>query len=229
MPMRIPAAFLLLAAASASAAAQPPGGPPAATIEALRRDFPEDHAALAAALADKSPDQQRRLAYAAIDRFLLEHRDAILAAPGPAPVALERRHGALLRALGEQDVRLCATVGDRGLFSEAALAGPPPAGLDEFGAALVEAAKAGAGMPPEPRNASASDDALAFLAMVEKIEPGIPFREMLSDRSRRALSPPDQLCRGAAAMHEAAAALPGEQGRRMSRIMLGLAIGPGGD
>jgi|GEM_PF-6113071 len=225
MPMRIPAAFLLLAIAFAPAAAQPSGGPLSATIEALRRDFPADHAALVAGLADKTPDQARRVSYAGIDRFLRAHRDAILAAPGPALVALEARQGALLRTLGKQDVRLCATVGDRGLFSEEALAGPPPAGLDEFGAALVQAAKAGAGVAPAPPNAFARSDSLAFLAMVEKIEPAIPFREMLSDRARRASSSPDQLCRGAAAMHEAAASLPDGQGQRMSRTMLGLSIG----
>jgi hypothetical protein len=218
--MRVLAALLLLAS-GAPAAAQPP----AATMEALRRDFPVEHAALAAGLAGKSADQARRVAYAGIDRFLRAHRDAILAAPGPALVALEARQGALLRTLGKQNVQLCATVGDRGLFSEEALAGPAPAGLDEFGAALVGAAKAGAGTTPVPRNASARDDAIAFLARVEKIEPGIPFREMLSDRALRAASSPDQLCRGAAAMHEAAASLPDGQGQRMSRTMLGLSIG----
>jgi hypothetical protein len=218
--MRVLAALLLLAA-GAPAAAQPP----AATMEALRRDFPADHAVLAAGLAGKSPDQARRVAYAGIDRFLRAHRDAIVAAPGPALVALEARQGALLRTLGTQNVQLCATVGDRGLFSEEAFAGPSPAGLDEFGAALVEAAKAGAGAAPAPRNASARDDALLFLATVEKIEPGVPFRAMLSDRALRAASSPDQLCRGAAAMHEAAASLPDGQGERMSRTMLGLSIG----
>jgi hypothetical protein len=225
MPMRVPAAFVLLAIAFAPAVAQPSDSAPTATMEALRRDFPADHVALAAGLAGKSPDLARRAAYAGIDRFLRAHRDAILAAPGPALVALEARQGALLRTLGKQNVQLCAIVGDRGLFSEEALAGPAPAGLDEFGAALVEAAKAGAGAAPAPRNASARDDALLFLATVEKIEPGIPFREMLSDRARRAASSPDQLCRGAAAMHEAAASLPDGQGQRMSRTMLGLSIG----
>lgn len=221
--MRILAALLLLSAVPAPA--QPPGG----TLEALRRDFPVDHEAIAGQLAGKAPDEARRLAYAGLDRFLRAHLGQILSAPGPSLVALEARQGALLRALGRQDVRLCAVIGDRGFFGEEALAGPPPPGLDEFGAALVAAAKAGADAAPAPPAAAAAGDVAAWFAMVEKIEPDVPVRAMLGDRALRAAAPPEQLCRGAAAMHEAAAALPGAPGERMSRTLLRLSIGAAGD
>jgi hypothetical protein len=225
--MRLFAAFLLLAAA-APATAQLLAGPPAGTIEALRRDFPLDHAALVRELEGKAPDEARRLAYAGIERFLRAHSNQILAAPAPLLIALEARQGALLRALEKQDVRLCAVVGDRGLFGDEALAGPPPPGLDDFGAALVEAAKAGAGAALTAAPAAAEDVA-AWFATVKKIEPGIPVREMLGDRALRAAAPPEQLCRGAAAMHEAAAALPGRAGERMSRTLLRLSMAPAGE
>jgi hypothetical protein len=217
--MRILAALLLLAAV-APAAAQPPSG----ILEALARDFPIDHAALRASLAGKPPEEARRLAYAGIDAFLRAHRDAILGAPGPALVAIEARQGALLRALEKQDVRLCAVVGDRGLFSDEALAGPAPTGLDDYGAALVAAAKAGAGGGPAPAPAT-REDVLAWLAAVDRAEPGVPVRAMLSDPALRAASRPDQLCRGAAAMHEAAASLPAPQAERLSRTLLRSVIG----
>jgi hypothetical protein len=212
-------AVLLLLAIAAPAAAQPPD----ATMEALRRDFPLDHQALAASLAGKPPAEARRLAYAGIDRFLRSRRAAILAAPGPALVAIEARQGAMLRALAKQDLGLCASVGDRGFFSTEAVAGAAPAELDEYGIALVEAAKAGAGRAAQP--GATKEDFLAWLAAIEKIEPGVPVRAMLADRELRARSSPDQLCRGAAALHEAVAALPPEAGERIARTMLSSVVG----
>jgi hypothetical protein len=217
--MRLLAALLLLVMA-APAVAQAPSG----ILEALRRDFPLDHAALVASLAGKPPEEARRLAYAGIDQFLRAHRDSILAAPGPALVAIEARQGALLRALETQDVRLCARVGDRGFFSAEALAGPAPQGLDDYGAALVAAAKAGAGGGGAPAPAT-REDLQAWLAAVARIEPAVPVRTMLSDRQVRAASSPEHLCRGAAAMHEAAVSLPAGPRERLSRTLLRSVIG----
>src|SRR5687768_15772982 len=160
-------AFLFLAVASPAAAQ-----PPAATMEAMRRDFPGDHSVLAAELAGKTPEEARRLAYAGIERFLRAHRDRILAAPTSSLVAIEARQGAMLRALGKEDVQLCAAVGDSGFFSVAALAGSAPPGLDDYGVALVEAAKVG--MPGLAAPPASREDYLAWLAVVDKIEPWIP-------------------------------------------------------
>lgn len=224
IPMRLLAAVSILLAAVAPAAAQPPSGPPEPVLEALRRDFPLDHRALAANLAGKPPSEARRLAYAGIDRFLRGRRAAILAAPGAVLVAIESRQGAMLRALAKQDLGLCAGVGDRGFFSAEASAGAAPAGLDEYGIALVEAAKAGAGRTPA-QPAATREDFLAWLAAVEKIEPGVPVRAMLADRELRARSSPDHLCRGAAAMHEAVAALPPATAERVARTLLSSVVG----
>ncbi|MEA3064760.1 MAG: hypothetical protein QOJ27_1206 [Sphingomonadales bacterium] len=213
-------AALLLLVIPAPALAQAPLG----ILDALRRDFPLDHAALSAGLVGKPPQEERRLAYAGIDRFLHAHRDSILAAPGPDLVAIEARQGALLRALETRDVRLCAVVGDRGLFSPEALAGPAPPGLDEYGAALVAAAKAGAGASAATAPAS-REDVPAWLAAVAKIEPAVPVRTMLSDRQARAASSSGNLCRGAAAMHEAAVSLPAGQRERLARTLLRSVIG----
>lgn len=218
LSMRI-LAFLLLAVA-APVAAQPP----VETLEAMRREFPMDHQAIAASVAGKSPGEARRLAYAGMESFLRRHRRAILAAPEPSLVALEARQGQLLRALGKEDARLCAAVGDSGFFSVAALAGPAPAGLDDYGVALVEAAKAGS-LNSAAAPAASREDYLAWLAVVDKIEPWIPVRTMLSDRELRFKSSPEDLCRGAAAMHEAVASLPVDRGARVARTLLGSVIG----
>jgi hypothetical protein len=223
--MRILSAFLILGATVAAAAAQPPAGAPGPVLEAMRRDFPLDHQALAATLAGKTPEEARRLAYAGIDRFLRSRADAILAAPGPVLLAIEARQGALLRALEKQDVRLCAVVGDRGFFSSEALAGPAPQGLDDYGVALIEAAKAGAGAAGRSPVMASREDFLAWLQAVAKIEPDVPVQAMLTDRELRLASSPDHLCRGSAAMHEAAAALPGQAGERVSRTLLRSVIG----
>jgi len=217
--------LLFLGPAFAGVRAQPPADLPTATIDALRRDFPADHAALTALLRGQSSGEARRRAYAAIDRFLHERIDSILAAPGPALVALEARQGALLRALGRQDVGLCAVVGDRGFFSPEALAGAAPEGLDAYGAALVEAAKAGAAAPAEAAAPASRDDFTAWLREVARIEPDVPVQAMLTDRERRLAAGPDHLCRGAAAMHEAAARLGGGAGERVSRTLLRSVLG----
>jgi hypothetical protein len=218
--MRLPAFLLLLLAAAVPAAAQPPAG----TLEAMRRDFPLDHQAIAATSAGKAPGEARRLAYAGIDRFLRSRSSAILAAPGPALVSIEARQGALLRALGRQDMRLCATVGDRGFFSSEALAGAPPAGLDDYGVALVEAAKAGSGAA-SPAPLATKEDFTAWLAAVARIEPDVPVRDMLFNRELRAAAGQDHLCRGAAAMHEAVAGLPPAPRERVARTLLRSVLG----
>ena len=224
VPMRILAAVSILLAAVAPAAAQPPSGSPEPVLEAMSRDFPLDHRALVASLAGKPPEEARRLAYAGIDRFLRSRRAAILAAPGPALVTIESRQGAMLRALAKQDVGLCAAVGDRGFFSREASAGAAPPGLGDYGVALVEAAKAGAaGAPAQPP--ATREDFLAWLAAVEKIEPAVPVRAMLADRELRARSSPDHLCRGAAAMHEAVAALAPATAERVARTLLSSVVG----
>lgn len=222
--MRILAALLFLAAALAPAGAQPPAAAPGLTLEAMRRDFPLDHQTIIATFEGKAAEEARPLAYAGIDRFLRSRRSAILAAPGPSLVALEARQGAMLRALAKQDVRLCATIGDRGFFSSEAAAGTPPPGLDAYGSALIEAAKSGAGTARAAPLATA-EDFQAWLAAVRKIEPDVPVWEMLTDRALRAKASPDHLCRGAAAMHEAVAALPAGAGERIARTLLSSVIG----
>ncbi len=225
MPMRLLAAFLILAAGLAPAAAQPPAGASAPIIEAMRRDFPLDHRAIAAALAGKPPAEARRLAYAGIDRFLRSRRESILAAPGESLAAIEARQGAMLRALGRQDSRLCATVGDRGFFSREALVGAEPVGLADYGLALVEAAAAGFRAPAAP--AATKEDIESWLAAVEKVEPEVPVRAMLFDHARRAVASPDHLCRGVAAMHEAVATLPPGPRERVARTLLASVIAAG--
>lgn len=222
--MRILAALLILLASSAPAAAQPPAASLEPVLDAIRRDFPLDHQALAATLSGKPPEEARRLAYAGIDRFLRGRRAAILAAPGPMLVSIEARQGALLRSLQKQDVALCATVGDRGFFSSEAAAGAAPGGLADYGVALVDAAKAGAGPARAPQLAT-GEEFLAWLAAVERIEPGVPVRAMLFDRELRARSSRDHLCRGAAAMHEAVATLPPPAAERVARTLLSSVIG----
>src|ERR1044072_5520250 len=98
--------FWLLLAVAAPAAAQSSAALPSATLEALRRDFPQEYAALASGLAGKTPEEGRRLAYAGIERFLDGHRAQILAAPGATLVAIEARHGAMLRSLGRESLSL---------------------------------------------------------------------------------------------------------------------------
>lgn len=220
--MRRLAALLILVASVAPAAAQPPAGASARILEAMSRDFPLDHQAIAATLTGKPAEEARRLSYEGIDRFLRGRRESILAAPGPSLTAIEARQGAMLRALGRQDVRLCASVGDRGFFSREAAAGAEPAGLAEYGVALVNAAKAGfraAATPPATK-----EDFLAWLAAVERIEPQVPVGAMLADRERRAAASPDHLCRGAAAMHEAVATLPAGRRERVARTLLSSVI-----
>src|SRR5690349_20034206 len=135
--MRLLAFLLVLAAGAAPAGAQPQPGASGPILDALSRDFPLDHQAIAAALAGKPPEEARRLAYEGIDRFLRGRRASILAAPGESLAAIEARQGAMLRALGRQDLSVCAAVGDRGFFIREALVAAEPAGLTDYGVALI--------------------------------------------------------------------------------------------
>jgi hypothetical protein len=218
-------ALLIFAAQPAPVATQSPASAVAPILEAMRRDFPLDHQSISASLEGKTAEDSRRLAYEGIDRFLRGRSASILAAPGPSLVAIEARQGAMLRALGRRDVRLCAAVGDRGFFSSEALAGPAPPGLGDYGAALIEAARAGSGSASAPTLAT-KEDFEAWLAAVGRIEPGVPVLAMLQDRTLRGRSTADQLCRGASAMHEAVAALPPGRNERVARTLLRSVVAP---
>jgi hypothetical protein len=218
--MRILLLLALLVPLSAAAAQAP-----ASTQEALRRHFPQEHQALAGTMAGKAADEARRSAFAWIDGFVRERREAILAAPPASLLALEARQAALLRALEAQDPALCAVAGDRGFFTPAAAAAPPLPALDSFGAALVEAAAAGAAAPPSLAPPPTAQDVAAWMQAVKRIAPDVPVESFLRDQSARARATPLQLCRGAAALHEAVAALPPEQGPRIARLLLAAVIG----
>lgn len=213
--MRLLIALGLFAAAPVAAAAQAPHRP---VLEALRLSFPKEHSALEARLAAQPPEAARRLVSEAMVRFQLTHKQAILAAPGARLIALEVRYGAMLRALGARDMRLCAILGDRGVFGKEARAAAPFAGLDEHAVALIEAAAAGAGRAaPAPANGA---DFRALMTEVERREPGVPVRQMLADRELRLRSSDEHLCVGAAAMHEAIAGLPPDQAARAAVTLI---------
>jgi hypothetical protein len=216
--MRKLALFIALALSPAAPAVAQSG-----PAEALRGSFPAEHAALSAKLAGKAPEEARKIAYAEFAAFLAARRQAILGAPAATLRDLELRQGAMLRALGREDVRRCALIADLGFFSAEAAAVPPPPGIDEFAAALVAAARTVSAAPVAP---AGRDDFLAWIAAAEKSEPGVPVRLFLTDKAARAASPPASQCRAAAALHEAAASLPGAAGERMSRTMLGIVLAP---
>lgn len=215
--MRVLALFLAFSLAAPAAAQSGP-------VEALREAFPAEHAALSAKFAGKAPEEARKIAYADFSAFLASRRAQILGAPAAVLVDLELRTAALLRSLWREDAARCALIAEFGPFSQEAAAAPPPPGLDEYAAALVRAAKAGA----DPRLAppAGREDFDAWIAAAEKIEPGVPVRRFLTEKGTRAASPPASQCRAAAALHEAAARLPGPAGDRMARTMVGILLAP---
>ena len=201
--------------ASNSAAAPAPWRP---LLDALRRNFPSDYAALAPQLAGQSPDVVGRLMSTAMERFTSVHLQAIVAAPGRLLVGLEARHAAMLRALRKRDVRLCAVLGDRGFFGPEARAASPAPLLPDYAIALVEAARSGAGRAPS--SPPTKEDYEAWLAEVTRLEPSVPVRAMLSDRDLRVRSSPENLCAGAAAMHEAVGNLSQERASRLAATLV---------
>ena len=207
------AAFLFGAATAAQGQDMP------SITEALQRNFPERHAELAGKLAGETHANARQVVSETMDRFLEDYRADIVAAPGPRLIAVEADAGRMLRALGRQDMAFCAVVGDRGFFSPEALDGAPPPGLDDYGAALIEAAAAGRGRAAPQK--AALEDVTDWLAHVARREPGIPVKDFLSDRELRRTASDAQLCGGAAVMHEAVSDLPAESAARMAAMLVG--------
>jgi hypothetical protein len=213
---RLIAVFVLLLCAAASPVlAQSPS---TRLLQSLRTHFPQEHSALAARLVGQSPAAARLMVGEAMEKFHQAHLDSILAAPAAQLIAIEARHGAMLRSLQRRDMHLCAVVGDRGFFSPPARAGTPPDGLDDYAVALIEAAAAGRGRsaPAAPTR----QDLLDWLAALERRDSSVPVRAMLQDRELRLRSSDEHLCVGAALMHETAAGLPAEQAARVSATLV---------
>jgi len=94
--------------------------------------------------------------------------------------------------------------------------------------ALVEAAAAGAGRPPpEPADPA---DVQAWLAAVNRQAPDVPLLRLLAEPARRASATPHELCAGAAATHEAVAALTPQQAARIAPTLVRAVLdqSPGG-
>ena len=232
MPKPVPVRTLIAATTLAMLCAAPVHGqaapapvlatrPEAPILAALSRRFPAEHRSLVAGLAGASgADLDRRLSES-LGRFFKGKMDAIVRAPGPMLVALEGRHGALLRAIGREDIPLCALVGDKGFFSGIAVPRSQQAALVSLGVTLVETAHVGAGRTAgEAVRGADAPDLQAWLSRVDAIEPQAQVRRLLADRAFRAAAPPEKLCHGAAAMHEAAVALPPDQGARVSVLLV---------
>ena len=215
---------LIALAIAVPASGQAPAEPGAAVLDAIRRQFPEEQAAISSAVSGRIGDAARPAAHAAIDAFLGRHAAAIGAAPGPALVAIEARHAAVLKAVARKDVALCAVAGDRGLFSAPALPAFAAEGLGDYGVALVEAAKAGATPAATAPELPTQDDLKAWLAQVERIAPDVPVGRMLADKAVRQSASADHLCRGAVAMHEAVGALPAAQAGRIARVLVAATV-----
>ena len=195
--------------------------PEAPILAALAHRFPAEHRSLVAGLAGASGAELDRRLNQGLGGFFKGKTEEILRAPGPMLVALEGRHGALLRAIGREDVPLCAVIGDKGFFSGRALPRSQQGALVSLGVTLIETAHAGAGRTAAEavRGADAAD-LQAWLARVDAIEPQAGVRQLLSDSALRAAAPPARLCYGAAAMHEAATSLPPDQGARVATLLL---------
>jgi hypothetical protein len=214
-------AFLIAAAASPALAQSPSPR----LLQSLRTHFPQEHEALAARLADQSPASARLIAAEWLEKFHQDHLQSILAAPGASLIAIEARHGAMLRSLQRRDLRLCSVVGDRGFFSRDARAAAPPEGIEDYSIALIEAAAAGRGRAAP--QAAANEDFLAWFAEMERRDPSVPVRAMLQDRDLRRSSSDEHLCVGAALMHEAAAALPPDRAARIAAVLVRSILGAG--
>jgi hypothetical protein len=183
----------------------------------MRTHFPQEYSALATRLAGKSARDGRLILLEALESFQRRHIKEIIAAPGATLIALESRHGAMLRSLQARDMRLCSLIGDRGFFSPEARAHEPPEGLDDYAVALVEAAVAGRGQAPHP--GPTANDFEAWMVEVERRGTQVPVRAMLRDRALRTSASAEHLCVGAALMHEAATRLPPEQALRVSAAL----------
>jgi hypothetical protein len=196
---------------------------PARILDSLRSHFPQEASALSARLAGKSPEAARLLLGEALEKFHQDHLREIMAGPGERLIALEARHGAMLRALGARDKHLCAIVGNYGFFSSEARVAASIEGLDDYAVALIELAAAGRGRAP-PR-ALVKEDIDAWLTEAERRGPQIPVRAMLLDSQVRASAGDENLCYGAALLHEAAAALPPEQAAIVSSTLIEALLG----
>jgi hypothetical protein len=218
--IRLIAMLAALLASMSPALAQSPSP---RVLQSLRSHFPEEASALSARLAGRSPQAARLLLGEAMERFHQVHLNEILAAPGARLIALETRHGRMLRSLEKRDKKLCAVVGNLGFFSREARSGAPAEGLDDYSVALIEAAAAGRGRAA-PR-APSQEEVQAWLAEAERRGPEVPVRAMLRDRQFRASAGDHNLCVGAALLHEAAAALPSEQAAAVSASLVRSVLG----
>lgn len=137
--------------------------------------------------------------------FMVSKTDALINAPDAELVRLGRANYALVRALRDSDVGLCAVYVSRG-FGEGVR--PPPAAVERLGELSrlqIRAARAGETAKRPPRPPLSEEEYAAWLAAMESADPVLA--RMISDGSIER-APPERQCAAGIVLYRAAAELP---------------------
>jgi hypothetical protein len=197
------------------------------TLRAIERHYPAEYRALIDAIyADAASHPGDRAARTATERRLFDafykRRVPDLAnAPAPLLAAINGRQLALARRLAGADPKLCADFAS-GLF--VGRSDLPPAYQSEAAAllaAIVEAAKAGEGQPPDPRRQSLGvEDAAPFYEQLLRVEPSGQVQAAIAADSGEGGGTPEMQCRIGAAIYASIDKLQEEQAANVAAYFL---------
>ncbi len=196
-------------------------------FRAIERSYPDEYRGLIDAIyGDAASHPQDRAARAATKRRLLDafyrrHAPQLANAPAPLLNDINSRQLALIRRLARDDSKLCAQFATTLFIGGTDLPSSYESEASALLAAIVEAAKAGEGSPPDPRRTSLADeDTGPFYALLLQIEPSGQIQEALAAEGGEAGGTPEMQCRVGAAVYASIDRMLPEQGANVAAYFL---------
>ena len=176
---------------------------------ALKANFPDEYRQLLQRVADASRERGREAAVREtsqfMERFIRSKANAIIAAPDRDLQRIGGGQVALIQALRDENVNLCAQYAVRGLTPGTRLSPATLALLSRLSVVVIEAARAGEQPGRRPRPTLSDDDGRAWISALRDIDPAVA-RQM---ESNTAISqPPAGQCRAGVVLYEAVTRLP---------------------
>ncbi len=188
---------------------------------ALKANFPADYQRLLTQVAEANRTRGRAAASREMAefmaRFIRSKVNALLAAPDRELQRIGGAQVALVHALRDENVNLCADYSVRGLNPGARISAGTIALLSRLAVFIIEAARAGEQPGRTPRPTLSEADGQAWIAEMRAIDPAVA-RQI--EGSGVGTEPPNVQCRAGVVLYEAVTRLPAARAGNVTAFLI---------
>lgn len=197
------------------------------TGRALKANFPADYQQMLDRVAQVDRDRGREAAMREaglfVARFLRSKANALIAAPDRELQRIGGAQVALIHALRDENVNLCAEYAMRGLSPDTRVSAATIALISRLGVIIVEAARAGDQPGRRPRPTLSEDEQREWIAAMAAIDPAVA--RQIEGNGFGTAAPAVQ-CQAGIVLYEAAQRLPGHASANVTAYLVRASFRP---